>query len=160
MSKSNEPVRARSIAEYVRNMPLEMSPREVVDHARAQGLDISVHYVANVRTEMRRRAGLPPRYGAIVDAPSSAGARTPIPEPVEARSTPAPPSIAPNVPPLASPAELNGATSLQAPPLRRSSDALEAQFLEVVLRLGLDRADVLMDRVRSRLRQLTVADLQ
>ncbi|MFI5301449.1 MAG: hypothetical protein ACHREM_25460 [Polyangiales bacterium] len=156
MSKSNEPVRARSIAEYVRNMPLEMSPREVVDHARAQGLDISVHYVANVRTEMRRRAGLPPRYGAIVDAPpfspAASHARTPIPEPVEARFTPTPSSVAP--------VESNGGSSLQAPPLRRSSDALEAQFLEVVLRLGLDRADVLMDRVRARLRQLTVADLQ
>jgi hypothetical protein len=52
------------------------------------------------------------------------------------------------------------APSTSAPPLRRSSDALEAQFLEVVLRLGLDRAEALMDRVRARLRQLTVADLQ
>ena len=149
-----EPARARSIAEYVRNMPLHMSPREVVEHAGAQGLEISAHYVANVRTEMRRRAGLPPRYGAIVDPPS---ARSPVDRPIHpAPAATARPAAARTE---AAATEPPHATLAEPPPLRRSGDALEAQFLEIVLRLGLDRSDALLERVRTGLNRITIAAL-
>jgi hypothetical protein len=113
-----------TLSEFIRNLPVDMSPEEVVTKGAAAGLSLTASYVRRIRRRMDKKAAKP------VAAPK-VEAKKPEAKKPEAAKKPVP----------AAPAK-------KAPAAEGPDDVL---FRQLVVNIGLPRAKVLLGEVENKL---------
>ena len=138
MPKPNRALQSKAVNKtaYVLRLPASLSAKEVVAEGKRHGVNLSVAHVYKIRSVGKLRAkaaaskvgarGKAPAAGRLVAGHSSAAARNPV---------------------LTARHEMHAA---------RRHGSVEAEFLSLVLELGLSKAGQLLQRVRDKAKGLSL----
>lgn len=140
-------------AGFVRSLPADLPIPEVIEQGKARGFELNEAYIRVIRSKLSASTSEAPRKTRKRRARSSPEASPPsTPEP-------GPPASAPATPPA------QVAPAAPAPPLfddllSQDSQEIELEFARLVARIGLLRAEQILDRFKNRLSALLQSPTQ
>jgi len=137
-------------AGFVRGLPADLSAKEVVEQAKAKGLELSEAYVYAVRAKLAKPAEVPKKRGRKPKGTAQAKEQE---KPSELKKKGRKPEEAPpaqEVVPAAVPAK----APLFTRPPEETAQEVEVEFAKLALEIGLVRSDQLLRQLKSKLTEM------